>query len=438
MALALCLGYFMVILDATVVNVALPDVGASLGGTLATLQWVVDGYTLAFAALLLTGGALADRLGARRVLAAGLGLFTVASALCALAPGAASLVAFRVLQGAGAALVVPASLALIRSAYADPAARARAVGLWGGVGGIGAAGGPVIGGLLVAAAGWRAVFLVNLPVGVAAIALALRLAPAPAGRPRRLDPAAQTLAVLALAGLVFAVVEAGRAGTATVLGATGVAACAAAGFVAVERRVAAPMLPLELFRSRAFSGASAVGLLINLGFYGQLLVVNLGFQGARGWSALTAGLATLPQGALVSLGSLASGQLTARAGRPGPTMLCGLTVGALGLTGLALAPAAAPYAWLVAPLMATGLGMSLTMPAATSAAVDAAPEGRAGVAAGVINAARQAGGAIGVALLGSLAAAGERPALLAAAAAFLGAAGIAARTQALSRSSAAR
>jgi MFS transporter, DHA2 family, methylenomycin A resistance protein len=438
MAFALCLGYFMVILDATIVNVALPGIGASLHGALATLQWVVDGYTLAFAALLLSGGALADRLGARRVLVAGLGLFTVASALCALAPAAPSLVAFRVVQGAGAALVVPASLALIRAAYADPAARARAVGAWGGVGGVGAASGPVLGGLLVAAAGWRAVFLVNVPVGLAAVALTLRLAPAPAGRPRRLDPAAQVLAVLALAALTFAVIEAGRAVTAPVLIAAAVAVAAALAFVATERRVAGPMLPLELFRSRVFSGASAVGLLINLGFYGQLLVVNLGFQGARGWSPLTAGLATLPQGALVSLGSVASGRLTARAGRPGPTMLYGLTLGALGLAGLALAPAAAPYPLLVLPLMAAGLGMSLTMPAATSAAVDAAPDGRAGVAAGVINAARQAGGAIGVALLGSLAGVGEGTALLVAAAAFLAAAAIAARTQALSPSSAAR
>jgi DHA2 family methylenomycin A resistance protein-like MFS transporter len=438
MAFALCLGYFMVILDATIVNVALPDVGASLHGALATLQWVVDGYTLAFAALLLTGGALADRLGARRVLLAGLGLFTVASALCALAPGAASLVASRIVQGAGAALVVPASLALIRTAYDDPAARARAVGVWGGVGGIGAASGPVLGGLLVAAAGWRAVFVVNVPVGVAAIALTLRLVPAPPGRPRRLDPAAQALAVLSLAALTLGVIEAGRASAAMLLIAATVAVAAAAGFVAIERRVAAPMLPLELFRSRAFSGASAVGLLINLGFYGQLLVVNLAFQGARGWSALTAGLATLPQGALVSLGSLASGRLTARAGRPGPTMLCGLTVGAIGLAGLALAPGDAPYPLLVAPLMAAGLGMSLTMPAATSAAVDAAPDGRAGVAAGVVNAARQAGGAIGVALLGSLAGVGDGAALLVAAAAFAAAAAIAARTQALSRSPAAR
>src|SRR4051794_12352519 len=153
MARALHLGYFMVILDATIVNVALPDLGVSLHGGLATLQWIVDGYTLAFAALLLTGGALADRLGARRVLVAGLALFTVASGLCALAPSAALLVAFRAIQGAGAALTVPASLALIRGAYADPARRARAVGAWAAVGGIGAASGPVIGGVLVAAAG---------------------------------------------------------------------------------------------------------------------------------------------------------------------------------------------------------------------------------------------------------------------------------------------
>jgi DHA2 family methylenomycin A resistance protein-like MFS transporter len=429
--LAICLAYFLVILDATVVTVALPSIGADLGGGVTGLEWVVDGYTLAFAALLLTGGALADRLGPRRLFFAGLLVFAAASAACALAPSATALVLARVIQGCGAALMVPASLALIRVAYPAGRERAKAIGVWGAVAGVAAAAGPVVGGLLTDALSWRAVFVVNVPLAAVAVLLAGRFVPAAPPDPRRgLDPAAQLAGTLALGALTLALIEAGARGWTAplVLAAFAAAPVAMAGFAAIERRARAPMLPLGLLGNRPFAGACAVGLLINLGFYGQLFVMSLAFQQQRGFSAVQTGVALLPEAVLVALSSALSGRLTARAGTPRPVMLAGLTLGAAGLTALALQPASASYALLVVPLMATGSGMALTMPAATTASLEAAPAELAGVASGALNAARQVGGAIGVALLGTLAAGagGTQAALAVAAAAFVLGAAVAA------------
>jgi DHA2 family methylenomycin A resistance protein-like MFS transporter len=304
---AICAGYFMVILDTTAVNTALPSLRADLGASVADLQWVVDGYTLAFAALLLSGGALGDRLGARRVFATGLVGFVATSAVCGLAPSVATLVGARVLQGVAAAVLVPASLALVQASSDTSAGRARAVGAWGAVAGIAAASGPVIGGALSSALSWRVVFFVNVPIGLAALALMHGVRDAPRHPARRLDLAGQLLAVLALAAVTVALIE-------DIPEALAVAALAAVAFVAVERRTSEPVLPLDLFRAPGFTGGTLIGLLMNLGFYGQLFVVNLLFQEQRGLSAIQAGLAILPEGICVSLGSLVSGRLTARAG----------------------------------------------------------------------------------------------------------------------------
>lgn len=414
---AVCLGYFMVILDATAVNLSLPALGRDLGGGMGILQWVVDGYTLTFATLLLSAGALGDRIGANQVFRLGLAVFVVASAACGLAPSAGTLVTARLVQGAGAAVLVPSSLALLQAAHADPAARARAVGIWGGVAGVAAASGPVIGGVLTQAVSWRLVFFVNVPVGLAALVLTARHVVRPEGHGRRgLDLPAQLAGVVALGLLTYALIGARSAGWASpvVLGGLALALAAVAAFVALERRAAEPMLPLGLFRSGAFSAGTAVGLLINLGFYGQLFVLSLYFQDVRHMSPTTAGLALLPEGIMVSLASFLSGRLTGRAGGR-PTMLIGLGVGAAGLFGLMAAGAHTPYALIVAPLTATGFGMAFTMPAATTTVVEAAPGGRAGVASGAINAGRQVGSTIGVALLGTLVAAAGRPAAMAAA-----------------------
>ena len=424
--MVICLGYFMVILDSTIVNVALPALQADLHAEVSGLQWVVDSYLLVLAAGLLSAGALADRWGARRVFQGGLAVFLLASAGCGLAPDLGVLIAARVVQGLGAALAVPASLALLRAAYAEQRARARAVGVWGGIAGLAAAAGPILGGVLVSTVGWRWVFFVNVPIALAAMALTARFVPAPPGRPRNLDLAGQSTAILALTALSVALIDGGHSGlTGTVLVAGTGCALAAAGFVLVERRSRAPMVPPALFGDRMFSAATVAGLLINLGFYGELFVINLYFQQVRHYSALVAGLALLPQMGVVAAGSAVSGRFTARVGGPRPTMLIGLLAGGAGMLALVPTTAHTAYAILVVPLVAAGFGMSFTMPAATTAVTDSAPHEHAGLASGVINAARQVGSVIGVALLGALVGreadmvAGLHAALIAAGAAFL-------------------
>jgi MFS transporter, DHA2 family, methylenomycin A resistance protein len=399
----ICVGYFMVIIDATIVNVALPAIGRNLHGGVTGLQWVVDAYTLSFAGLLLTGGALAERLGARRVLLAGLMVFAAASAACGLAPGLGVLVTARLVQGAGAALLVPSSLVLLQAAYPTREQRARAFGVWGAIAGIGAASGPVIGGLLVTGWSWRGVFFLNLPFALAALALVGRSVPATLPRPRGVDLAGQLLGVAGLALLTWSLVEAGHAGWAAPGVLTGfcLAAAAWAGFAWAEHRAADPMLPLGMFTRPAFRAGAAVGLLINLGFYGQMFLMSLYLQDIRGYSALVAGLALLPEAALLTVASMASGRIMARTG-PRLPMIAGLLLGGAGLLGLIVAGPATHYAFLIVPMAAAGFGIALTMPAATAAVIEAAPADRGGIASGVINASRQAGGVLGVALLGSL------------------------------------
>src|SRR3954468_16335589 len=351
---ALSLGYFMVILDATAVNVALAPLGRSLHAGTSELQWVVDAYAVVFAALLITMGSVADRAGARRVLVGGLTLFTAASAGCGLAPSAGTLVAARAVQGLGAAIVVPASLSLLRAAYPDPAARARAVGAWGGIAGLAAASGPVLGGLLAGGPGWRAVFFLNVPVGLAAIALAVRYLPAVAPRPAALDLPAQAAAALALGALTYGFIE--DSGPALAL-----AALAGLAFVAVERRAAQPMLPRTLVRSPGFASGSVVGLLINLGFYGQLFVLGLWLQHERGLSAVGAGLALLPMAGAVPVASYVSGRVMGRSG-PGAAMIARLTLGAPGFLGMLAAQPGTSGVLLAVPFVAAGFGMALTMP----------------------------------------------------------------------------
>jgi DHA2 family methylenomycin A resistance protein-like MFS transporter len=402
--LAICLGYFIVILDATIVNVALPSVQRQLGGAVSSLQWIVDAYTVVFAGLLLSAGSLGDRIGARRVFDAGLVLFTVSSAACAAAPTVAVLIGARAAQGVGAAMLVPSSLALLRAAYDQPSERARAVGIWGAVAGTGAASGPVVGGLLVGLISWRAVFVVNVPVGVAAFMLTARHLPNAGDRVNgSFDPPGQLLGILALTLVTLGLIEGGAAGwgAPVPLVALVLFAPAAIAFIVREWIATKPMLPLGLFDDRKFSGATFVGLAINFGFYGQLFAIVLYFQHVRGYSALHTGLALLPEGAFVAIASALSGRVTGRIGPRAP-MLIGLCSGALGFGGLVLAGGSTPYIELVPALIAAGFGMALTMPAATAAVIESAPASRAGIASGVLNAARQCGGAVGVALLGTL------------------------------------
>ncbi|MGY5048988.1 MFS transporter [Streptomyces sp. 900105755] len=431
--LAVCAGYFMVILDVTAINVAVPVIGRELAASLTGIQWITDGYTLVFAGLLLTGGALGDRLGNRRVFCAGVAVFTFASAGCALAGSAPLLVAARLVEGLGAALIVPGSLALLQQAYPGTAARSRAFGLWGSMAGIAAAAGPLLGGLLVSTLGWRWVFLVNLPVGAACLVLTLRhVTRSPRRADRPLDWPAQCAVMATAALLTAALNEAGRRGWSdpAVLAGLGLAVLAAAAFAVRERLARAPVLPPSLLRSRAMGGGAVIGLLFNFGFYGMVFTASLEFQHQRHFSALGTGVALFPAVAMTMFASVLSGRLTRRTGDR-PLVVSGMLLAALGLTGWAAAGADPAYPLLVAPMMAAGFGTSFALTGTTGTVMGAAPAAYAGAASALFNTARQIGSATGVALGGSLLAtatdytAGLRISMAVGALAYLTAAGLA-------------
>ncbi|WP_254885952.1 MFS transporter [Streptomyces sp. NA02950] len=431
--LAVCAGYFMVILDVTVINVAVPVIGRELSASLTGIQWITDGYTLVLAGFLLTGGALGDRLGNRRIFLTGVAVFTASSAGCAFAPSALFLIAARVVEGLGAALIVPGSLALLQQAYPAPGARSRAFGLWGSVAGIAASTGPLLGGLLVSTVGWRWVFLINLPVGVACLALTLRhMASSPRLTTRTLDWPAQCAVVAAVALLTAALNEAGRRGWSdpAVLAGVGLSVLAAVAFVARERLAGAPALPPNLLRSRALGGGAVIGLLFNFGFYGMVFTASLDFQHRRGFSALATGVALFPAVAMTMFASVLSGRLTRRTGDR-PLVITGMLLAALGLGGWAAAGDAPAYPLLVAPMMAAGFGTSFALTGSTSTIMGAAPPAYSGTASALFNTTRQLGSATGVALGGTLLAtaatygAGLRVSMAIGALAYLIAAGLA-------------
>ncbi|WSR66844.1 MFS transporter [Streptomyces sp. NBC_01198] len=393
---AALLGFFLITLDASVVNVALPAIGSDLHGGLSAMQWVVDGYTLAFAALMLSTGALSDRIGAGRAFTGGVAVFAAASLACGAAPGLGPLVGARVLQGAAASVVLPSSLALVRQAYPDAARRARAISLWAVGGSSAIALGPVVGGALTTAWNWRGIFLVNLPVAIVALLLPDRTGPTERRRVP-LDVPGQLTAVLALATLTFAVVEGGEAGW----GAAGVAVAATAGFFVIESRHPHPVVPLGLFRNRVVTVSIAAGAALSVGFFGMFFVLGLFFQELRGQSALTAGLMFVPMTMLISTVNVVSGRVTNRYG-PRLPMLVGQLVMVAGLLLLLPVDADTPVALLAAAMVPLGLGGALAVPPLTAATMGAVPAERAGLAAGVLNAGRQVAGALSVALFGTL------------------------------------
>jgi DHA2 family methylenomycin A resistance protein-like MFS transporter len=401
---AASLGFAIVILDVTVVNVALERIKTALATDVTGLQWVLNAYTLVFASLLLSAGALSDRLGARQVFVGGFALFTAASLACAMAGHISVLIAGRVAQGLGAALCVPASLALVNASFPDAAARARAISVWAGIGGLAIAAGPVVGGLMVDSFGWPSIFLLNLPLGLAGIWLTLTYAP-PGERQsaRGLDLPGQGLAILALGGLTLGFIESGALGWTHPLVLSGFACCilATMAFVLTETRSAAPMLPLSLFRSSAISAACLSGLLMNFAFYGLMFVFSLFFQSAKGYSPLTTGLAFLPMTALITITNLVAGWLTARFG-PRLSLVLGQALAAIGYFALAGIDVTTPYTVIVGPLLAAGIGSALAVPAMTTAVLADADRQQIGIASGALNAARQTGGVIGVGVFGSL------------------------------------
>ncbi|MGJ5750651.1 MFS transporter [Streptomyces puniciscabiei] len=393
---AALLGFALICLDASVVNVALPAIGSSLGGGMSGLQWVVDAYTLAFAALMLSTGAFSDRTGASRAFALGTSVFTLASAACGLAPNLPALIGARVVQGVAAAVVLPATLALVRQAYREPARRARAVATWAAGGSLAVALGPVAGGALTTAWDWRGIFFVNLPVGAAILALLVR-APRSRPRPAPLDLPGQLTAVVALVCLTFAVIEGGTAGWAALT----VAVLAGAAFLRIEARQPHPVVPLGLFRDRTVATAVAAGSACSVAFFGMVFVFSLFFQQVQGHSALYAGLMFLPMTGLIAVTNVVAGKL---AGRHGPRlpMLVGQPLAVAGLLLLLYVDAGTPPALVSVLLVPLALGCALTVPPLTAAMMEAVPAERAGLAAGVLNSARQVAGGLGIAVFGAL------------------------------------
>jgi DHA2 family methylenomycin A resistance protein-like MFS transporter len=408
LVVATSLGFAVVQLDVSVVNVAIRPISDALGGGVSALQWVVGAYTITFAALILTCGALGDRAGARHVYVAGFALFTLASMACGAAPGIGALIAARAVQGVGAAILVPCSLALLRHAHPEPERRGRAIGLWAASASVALSGGPLVGGLLIAALGWRAIFFINAPLGVLGIALTLRYATeTPRSSARSIDLPGQLCAIVALAALAGSLIEGGVRGEASppVLAGFAVAVVAAGGFVAVERRRREPMLPPGLFAIPPFRTAAIIGVLINIAFYALIFVLSLFFQRAQGLSPLHAGLAFAPMTAVVFVVNIVAGRHSSgRAARPlvvtGALCLAG---GSLGLLG---AGAHSSYLALMVQLVAIGGGIGLIVPIITAALLGSVEPARAGVAAGTLNSARQSGSVIGVAVCGSLAGGG--------------------------------
>jgi DHA2 family methylenomycin A resistance protein-like MFS transporter len=400
----MCAAMFLVQLDVTVVNIALPTIGTDLRTGLPQLQWVVDAYAVVLASLLLFGGALGDIAGHRRVVLWGFGLFGLASVGCALAGEASALIACRAVQGIGSALLLPGSLAVITAAYPGRREQAGALGVWAGVSALALPAGPLLGGLVVTAVGWRPLFWLNVPLVLVAMLACVRFvrAEAPTGR-RRVDVPGVVTGAIALAAAVFAAIDAGNAGlSGRVLVALVIAVAAATSFVLVERRVSDPLLPPELFASRQFAGANLVAGAMNFVGLGTVLVATLYLQRVLALGASGAAVRMLPLFVPLSLLAPVTGRLVGRYG-PRPLMAAGLVLGGLAMTNLLRVVPVSGYLTFVPTLVGLGAGMGLLTAAVVAAAVGGAPPDRAGVASGVNNTARQAGGALGVAVFGALA-----------------------------------
>ncbi|MDU0255167.1 MFS transporter [Streptomyces sp. PU10] len=401
------LGSSMALLDSTVVNVALPHIGRDLGADLAALQWTVNAYMVTLAGLILLGGALGDRFGRRRIFVLGVLWFAAASLLCGLAPNAGVLIAARALQGVGGALLTPGSLALIQASFhADD--RGRAVGLWSGFGGVGAAVGPFLGGWLVDGAGWRWVFLLNVPLALLCAPIALRHVPESSDERAhtRFDVLGAALCAAALALLTYALIEARTASWTVALSAVA-GVVAAVAFVLVERRGKDPMMPLDVFSSRQFTAVNIVTLCVYAAFGGFFFLAALQLQVVVGWSALAAGTALLPTTVLMLLLSARSGELAERLG-PRLQLTVGPLLCAAGMVlMLRVGPGASYLADVLPALVVLGLGMVTLVAPLTAGVLAAVDTSRAGLASGINNAAARAAGLVAVAALPLLTGMGE-------------------------------
>jgi EmrB/QacA subfamily drug resistance transporter len=405
---AVSFGLFMIMLDNTVVNVALPSIQRDLGARLSELEWIVAGYALTFAALLLVGGKLADMFGRRRVFVVGLGIFTASSLACALAPNPQFLIGARVVQGIGAALMSPATLSIISATF-PPRERGQAIGIWAGVAALALSIGPFVGGVLTEHVGWSSIFFVNVPIGVLAIAASLLLIEESkdTSEGQRLDLPGLLSSALGLFALTYGLIEANNYGwtSARILGALAIAAVALASFVVLERRQRRPMLELALFHNATFTGANLVVLLVALAQFGVLFFVSLYMQNVLGYSPVRAGTAFLPMTVLIVAIAPLAGRVSDRMGSRW-LMTGGMMLVALQLFYFSRLGVHESYATLVPGMLIGGVGIASVMSPSNAAALRGVPVDRAGVGSAVVNTSRQVGGSTGIALMGAIVAHG--------------------------------
>ncbi|HUE26268.1 MAG TPA: MFS transporter [Solirubrobacteraceae bacterium] len=399
-----CMSLLMVGLDTTIVNVALPAIHRDLHASVRGLQWTIDAYTLVLASLLLLAGSTGDRIGRRKVFQTGLVVFSLGSLLCGLAPSLGLLIAARVVQAVGGSMLNPVALSIVRNVFDDPRERAQAFGVWGATFGLSLALGPVVGGALVDSVGWRAVFFVNVPVGLLAIILTAAFVPnSRAPHPRRVDPVGQVLVIAALASLTYAIIEAPRAGwtSAQTVGTFVFSAVSFAALITYELRRREPLLEVRFFRSAPFSGASAIAVAAFAALGGFLFLNTLYLQDVRGLSPLDAGLYLLPMAGMLLIFSPISGRLVGRRGAR-PSLVAAavaLIAGGLMLTRLT---ATTSTVYLLGAYLIFGIGVGLINPPITNTAVSGMPPAQAGVAAAVASTSRQVGVTLGVAVIGAI------------------------------------
>jgi EmrB/QacA subfamily drug resistance transporter len=399
-----CISLLIVSMDVTIVNVALPSIQANLHARLNGLQWILDAYTLVVASFLMLSGSLSDRYGRRRVFQIGLGVFTLGSLLCSTSATIGQLIAFRALQGFGASMLNPVALSIVANAFPDPKARARAVGIWGGVAGLALGVGPLIGGALTQAIGWRSIFWINVPIGITAALLAARfIAESKAAQARPFDPIGQALVLTGLASLTWGVIEGPHEGwhSHLILGLFLTAALALLGFVLYEPRRPSPLLDLRFFRSFPFSSATILAVCAFSGFAAFLFLNSLYLQQARGFSAFHTGLFTLPLAIALTITAPWSGKLVGNYG-PRPSLMVagsGFLAAALILAGLTEQTG---ILWLATAYALFGVGVGMINPAITNSAVAGMPLAQAGVAAAIASTSRQVGAALGVAISGTV------------------------------------
>ncbi|WP_410786987.1 MFS transporter [Kribbella sp. C-35] len=399
-----CSSLFIVGLDSTIVNLALPAIRSEFGASVAKLQWTIDAYTLVLASLLMVSGSTADRVGRRRTFQVGLVLFGIGSLLCGVASSVDLLIAFRVLQAVGGSMLNPVAMSIITNTFTDPRERAQAIGVWGGVVGLSMAVGPVVGGSLVDAAGWRFIFWINVPVAVAAVLMTAFFVPeSRAAVPRRMDPVGQVLVVLLLGGLTYGIIEGRSAGWGSplIIGCFTVCVVALVTLVYYERRREQPLLEPRFFRSAPFSGATLIAVCGFSALSAFLFLNSLYLQSVRGFTALHAGLLTLPMAAMTVVFAPVSGWLVGHRGPRVPLVVAGAMLTVSGLL-LSFLTATTGTVHLLAAYLVFGLGFGMLNAPITNAAVSGMPRAQAGVAAAIASTSRQVGASLGVAVAGTV------------------------------------